>query len=50
MIYGGPMRFRLAEWDVSMPDALVDYWTAWNTSDLDRVRGLLERAVTHDVE
>ena len=44
------MRFRLAEWDVSMPDSLVAYWTAWNTSDIDRVRGLLERAVTHDVE
>lgn len=44
------MRFRLSEWDVPMPDALVNYWTAWNTSDMDRVRGLLERAVTHDVE
>jgi len=49
VIYGGGVRFRLAEWDVSMPEALVAYWTAWNTRDIDRVRGLLDRAVTHNV-
>jgi hypothetical protein len=44
------MRFRLSEWDVPMPDSLIAYWTAWNTRDLDRVRSLLDRAVTDDVE
>src|ERR1043166_9159550 len=44
------MRFRLAEWDVPMPDALVAYWTAWNSAELDSIRELLERAVTADVE
>jgi hypothetical protein len=43
------MRFRLPEWDVPMPDALVAYWTAWNSSELDRVGELLRRAVTDDV-
>jgi hypothetical protein len=33
-----------------MPEALIAYWTAWNTRDLDRVRSLLDRAVTYDVE
>lgn len=33
-----------------MPEALVAYWTAWNTHDLDQIRGLLDRAVTADVE
>jgi len=33
-----------------MPDALVAYWTAWNESDLDRIRGHLVDAVTDDVE
>lgn len=32
-----------------MPDPLIAYWTAWNTRELDRIRGLLERAVTSDV-
>jgi len=44
------MRFRLPQWDVEMPAALVDYWTAWNADDLDVVPGLLARAVTADVE
>lgn len=43
------MRFRLPEWDVEMPAALVDYWTAWNVDDLDAVPKLLARAVTTDV-
>jgi hypothetical protein len=43
------MRFRLSEWDIAMPEALIAYWTAWNTRDLDRVRGLLVQAVTDDV-
>jgi hypothetical protein len=33
-----------------MPEALVAYWTAWNTSNLDGVRGLLDRAVTDNVK
>jgi hypothetical protein len=41
---------RLSEWDVPMPEALVAYWTAWNTRDLDQLGDLLERAVTPDVE
>lgn len=32
-----------------MPGSLVSYWTAWNESDLDRVRQLLPSAVTRDV-
>jgi len=44
------MRFRRAEWDVPMPDALVAYWTAWNEDDLDAVPGLLAEAVTERVE
>jgi SnoaL-like domain len=44
------MRFRLPDWDVAMPEALVAYWTAWNTRDLDQVRGLLDRAVIPEVE
>lgn len=32
-----------------MPDSLIAYWTAWNTRELGGVRGLLDRAVTHDV-
>jgi hypothetical protein len=44
------MRFRLPEWDVAMPEALVAYWTAWNTPDLDHVRRLLDRAVIVGVE
>lgn len=32
-----------------MPAALVSYWTAWNESDLDRVRTHLTSAVTSDV-
>jgi hypothetical protein len=43
------MRFRLPEWDVAMPDALVAYWMAWNTHDLDQVRGLLDAAVLAEV-
>lgn len=33
-----------------MPDALVSYWTAWNESDLARIREHLDRAVTDGVE
>jgi hypothetical protein len=44
------MRFRLAEWDVEMPPALVSYWVAWNATDPDAVPGLLAGAVTPDVE
>lgn len=33
-----------------MPPTLVAYWTAWNESDLDRIRQHLDRAVTVDVE
>lgn len=44
------MRFRLPDWDVAMPPALVAYWTAWNTRDLGQVRGLLDSAVTPEVE
>jgi hypothetical protein len=43
------MRYRLSEWDIAMPEALTAYWTAWNSRDLDGVRGLLDRAVTPDV-
>jgi hypothetical protein len=46
----GRVRFRLREWDVPMPAALVAYWSAWNETDLDRVRGHLSAAVTDDVE
>ena len=49
-IYRGGMRFRQPEWDVAMPEALVAYWTAWNTRDLDQIRGLLDRAVIPEVE
>ena len=44
------MRFRRADWDIPMPAPLVDYWTAWNASNLDMVAGLLAGAVTDDVE
>lgn len=44
------MRFRLPEWDIEMPRALVNYWTAWNMLDLDAVPALLAQAVTTDVE
>ena len=44
------MRFRRADWDIGMPDALVAYWTAWNEPDLDQVRHHLTSAVTEDVE
>ena len=44
------VRFRLAEWDVAMPDVLVAYWTAWNEPDPGLVRRHLESAVTVDVE
>ncbi|MEO6571292.1 MAG: hypothetical protein ABIO83_07055 [Ilumatobacteraceae bacterium] len=44
------MKFRRQEWDVPMPPALVDYWTAWNESDVRRIRGHLDLAVTHTVE
>jgi len=43
------VKYRRREWDIEMPAALVAYWTAWNERDLDRVRGLLELAVTTDV-
>ncbi len=44
------MRFRSKEWDVPMPAALMAYWTAWNETDLDRVRTHLVSAVAADVE
>jgi hypothetical protein len=44
------VRFRLRDWDVPMPDALVAYWTAWNETDLEQIPHHLARAVTHDVE
>lgn len=43
------MRYRRAEWDVAMPEALTYYWTAWNEPDLDLVRQHLKRAVDNDV-
>ena len=43
------MRFRLAEWDIEMPSALVNYWKAWNANDLGAVPHLLAAAVTPDV-
>ena len=33
-----------------MPAALCAYWTAWNETNLNRVRNHLESAVTADVE
>lgn len=44
------MKFRRKEWDVPMPDPLLAYWTAWNESDLGRIRGHLDLAVTESVE
>lgn len=44
------MRYRRAEWDIPMPEALVSYWVAWNESDLERVGEHLARAVTANVE
>jgi hypothetical protein len=44
------MQFRRREWDVAMPDVLVFYWTAWNESELDRIREHLVVAVTDRVE
>jgi hypothetical protein len=44
------VRFRLNEWDVPMPDALVAYWTAWNDPDVERIRSHLAVAVTEGVE
>jgi hypothetical protein len=44
------MQFRRREWDVAMPDVLVSYWTAWNESELDRIREHLVVAVTDRVE
>lgn len=44
------MRFRRPEWDVSMPDALISYWSAWNEPELEQVRKHLVDAVTDDVE
>ncbi len=43
------MRFRKKEWDVAMPPALVDYWTAWNEHDAALLPDLLDRAVSDDV-
>ena len=48
--YPGDVRFRLSEWDVPMPDALVAYWTAWNEPDLEQIPSHLVVAVTDDVE
>jgi hypothetical protein len=31
------MRYRLREWDVAMPAALVSYWTAWNEPDIEQI-------------
>lgn len=44
------MRFRRADWDIPMPEPLVNYWSAWNATDLDVVAGLLDSAVTADVD
>jgi hypothetical protein len=44
------MRFRLPEWDITIPDSLLAYWTAWNETSLQRVPTHLENAVTEDVE
>ncbi|MCA1736181.1 MAG: nuclear transport factor 2 family protein [Actinobacteria bacterium] len=44
------MRFRLAEWDIAMPEPLVAYWAAWNAENLERVSDYLSVAVTEDVE
>ncbi len=44
------MRYRLADWDVPMPPALIAYWTAWNEPDQATVRQLLEAAVDDQVE
>lgn len=49
-VYGSVMRFRRKDWDFPMPAELAAYWTAWNESDLDQVRGHLVAAVTTDVE
>ena len=43
------MKFRRNELDVPMPAALVAYWTAWNESDLDQIRGQ-DLAVTESIE
>lgn len=43
------MRFRRSDWDVPMPAPLVAYWTAWNETDVERVRDHLDAAVTRDV-
>lgn len=43
------MRYRLADWDVTMPDALVAYWTAWNEQDPELVRQHLDGAVEQGV-
>jgi hypothetical protein len=44
------MKFRRADWDVAMPDALIAYWTAWNEPDLDQLPLHLTSAVTDNVE
>ncbi len=44
------MRYRLADWDVAMPPALVAYWTAWNEHDPVAVGRYLEAAVDDRVE
>ncbi len=33
-----------------MPEALVHYWTMWNETELDAIRGHLDQAVTTDIE
>jgi SnoaL-like domain len=44
------MRYRLREWDVAMPEALVSYWAAWNERDTEQIAGHLVSAVVADVE
>lgn len=44
------MRYRLREWDVAMPEALVSYWAAWNERDIEQIAHHLVSAVVADVE
>jgi hypothetical protein len=44
------MRYRLREWDVAMPEALVSYWAAWNERDVEQIAHHLVGAVVADVE
>ncbi len=44
------MRFRTSDYDIAMPPALVNYWTAWNEPDVSALAAHLARAVTATVE